>query len=256
MTEKPNIIIKNLFLIVLFVMVIITLIIMEFFDNQLFDNLIASKMVENSILRFLGGIIFMVIMFRIGLSKLFSFQKPLKSLLIIIPGLIISINNFPIIAYFSGRTVLTEPIYTVYLFTIECISIGFFEEIIFRGLILTLLLQKFPKTQKGTFQAVIFSSLIFGFIHLLNLFTGASFNNTLLQIGYSFLIGMMWAVMYLKTKNIWLIMILHASYNFFGQVMFQLGNVTNRYDIYTIVITVVIAITVTVYSVSLLNSLK
>lgn len=256
MTKKENYNIKNTTMYALVTLLITTLIIMEFFDYQFFDNSIANSSFENSLLRFSGGIIFMIIIFRLGLNKIFEFKDVSKALLIVIPALIISINNFPIFAYFDGRTDLVEPVYTVYLFALECLSIGFFEEIIFRGLILTLFLKKLPKTKQGVFQAVVLSSLVFGAVHLLNLFTGASFGNTILQIGYSFLVGMMWAVMYLKTKNIWIVMALHASYNFFGQVIFQLGNVTNRYDVYTIVITLLLSVLVTVYSLLIFRSLK
>lgn len=76
------------------------------------------------------------------------------------------------------------------------------------------------------------------------------------QIGYSFLMGMLWAVMYLKTKNVWLVMLLHATYNFFGQVMFELGTVNNRFDTVTVVITIILAIGVAVYSVLLLKGMK
>ena len=255
MTKKTNLLVKNVFLALLFIILIVTLIVIEFFNVHLFENSLASSMFENSILRFLGGVIFMVILFRLGFSKLFKFNKTLTPLILIIPALIISVNNFPISAYFNGRTSLNEPIYTIYIFALECISIGFFEEIIFRGLLLTLFLQKLPKSRKGVFGAIVLSSAVFGFIHALNLFSGASLGNTFLQIGYSFLIGMMWAVMYLKTKNIWLVMILHATYNFFGLVMFQLGDVVNRYDSITVFITVILSITVTMYSIQLFYTL-
>ena len=235
---------------------LIIFIIIEIVGISLFDNQIATRIIEDSVSRIIGGIIFMIILFSFGYKKLFRFKGPIAiSILIIIPSLIISINNFPIIAFFDGRTQLIEPVYTIYLYVIECLSIGFFEEIIFRGLVLILLLQKLPQTKRGVFLAVLYSSIIFGSIHILNLFAGASISNTLLQVGYSFLMGMMWAIIFLKTKNIWLAMFLHATYNFFGQVMFALGTVNGRYDIITIIITVSLALVVAIYMVYLLHKI-
>ena len=209
---------------------------------EIINNQLVSVMIQNSFLRIILGILFVIMLFRMGYGKLLKFNNPYKSLLIIIPGIIVAINNFPISAYFKGRTLLSEPIYTVFLFMIECLSVGFFEEIIFRVIILLL--------------AIIIPSAVFGLIHVINLFSGASLSNTLLQVGYSFLVGMMWAVMYLKTNNLWFIVMLHALYNFFGSVLFELGTVTNRYDIFTIIITSVLAILVAIYSVKLFSELS
>jgi len=62
--------------------------------------------------------------------------------------------------------------------------------------------------------------------------------------------------MFLKTGNLWLTMLLHATYNFFGQVMFYLGSVDGRYDIYTIGITTLFAVIVAGYSIILFNKLE
>ena len=87
------------------------------------------------------------------------------------------------------------------------------------------------------------------------MFAGASFGNTTLQVGYSFLMGMMWAIVFLKTKNIWIAMFLHATYNFFGQVMFALGTVDGRYDIITVIVTVLLAILVALYMIYILRKI-
>ncbi len=233
------------------------IIIVEIVGVPLFNNQIATRMIEDSISRILGGIIFMIILISLGYKTIFNFKSPfLISLIIIIPSLIISINNFPIIAFFDGRAVLTEPLYTIYIYIIECLTIGFFEEIIFRGLILAVLLQKLPQTQKGIFLAIIFSSALFGISHIVNIFAGSSVGDTFQQVGYSFLMGIMWAIVFLKTKNIWLSMFLHATYNFFGQIMFALGTVDGRYDTITIIVTVSIAMLVAVYMIYLLHKIK
>ena len=249
-------IIKNNYQIILYVLLIVGMLVIDRLNIEWSKNELASSMIENSILRFAGGVIFLVILISYGYGNLFKFNAPVKALVIIIPAFIVAINNFPISAYLNGRTEVIEPVHNIYLFLLESFSVGFFEEIIFRGMILMLLLGKLQNKSHGVLKAIIISSLIFGFVHLFNIIQGASYGNTMLQIGYSFLMGLLFAVLYLRTKNIWLIMILHALYNFFGQVMFQVGEVSNRYDAITINVTVIIGIGCAVYSVFLYIQIK
>lgn len=224
------------------------MIILAFIDIPFISQTDDRIIVRDMLIRFIGGAIVLYWMIILGYKSMFKLNHVGKSLLIMIPAFIISLNNFPIIAYFDHRAVLTEPTSQVFLFLLVCLSIGFFEEIIFRGVVLTYLLKVFSNHKLNLLYSIILSSLVFAFSHLFNLFEGASFGDTFLQIGYSFLVGMLWAVMFLKTKNIWLTMLLHASFNFFGQVMFTLGDVNNRYDSYTVGITVFLSICVAVYA--------
>lgn len=240
-------------ILVLFLIALMFLI--AFIDFNFFENAIDETIVTNFMLRFIGGLILMYMLIVFGYSWMFKFKHVGKSFLIMIPAFIISINNFPVIAFLNGRATLSDPMYRVFLFFIECLSTGFFEEIIFRGVLLVFLLKALSHLKNGVLLSIILSSLIFGFIHIFNLFSGASFGDTILQIGYSFLVGMMWAVMFLKTKNLWLTMLLHATFNFFGQVMFYLGNVDYRYDVYTVLITILFALGAAFYSYNLYKQL-
>ena len=236
---------KKYVYIVIVTVCLILMLLLEFMDISFFSNQLVTLMVKGSLSRILGGTAFIIILSRLGYHYFKPFRKPfLGSLLVIIPGLIVALNNFPIIAYLDSRAYITEPLYEIYYFAIESFSIGFFEEIIFRGVILVVLLQRLPKTRKGAFLAVVISSAIFGIIHLFNILAGASIGSTLLQVGYSFLMGMMWAVVFIKTKNIWMPIILHTTYNFFGMVLFTLGVVNGRYDTFTVISTIVLALIV------------
>jgi len=118
------------------------------------------------------------------------------------------------------------------------------------------LIKQLSHKKHNVLISIVLSSAIFGFIHIFNIFSGASISDTILQVGYSFLVGMMWAVMYLKTKNLWIVMLLHATYNFFGQVMFYLGNVDHRYDVLTIITTILFAVIAAIYSFILYKKLE
>lgn len=227
---------------------IILVILIEFVDFSSFGYAKDIDMITNTMLRIVAGTIFIIVLTGLGHGWLFRMKHVGKALIIMIPAFIIAINNFPISAYFNNRTQLVDPVYRVFLFLIECLSVGFFEEILFRGVILIFLVQKLAQRKHGIFISVILSSVFFGLSHIINLFNGASLPDTLLQIGYSSLMGMLWAVMFLRTGNLWLTMLLHATYNFFGQVMFYLGRVDNRYDNITVISTVVIAVLVLLYA--------
>lgn len=241
--DKQHLYQKIITLCLLALMIFLTFVDIPFVSNE--DD---QGIIRDILVRFIGGVIALYWMIIFGYKSLFRFKQFKKSIIIMIPALIISFNNFPIIAYLDDRAVLTEPTYRVILFMLVCLSVGFFEEIIFRGVILTFLLKSFANHEMKLLYSIVISSVIFALSHLFNLFEGASYGDTFLQIGYSFLVGMLWAVMFLKTKNIWLTMLLHASFNFFGQVMFRLGDVDHRYDSYTIGITVGLSVLVAVYA--------
>jgi uncharacterized protein len=239
---------------IIFVTLILMVIFFQFLDLSSLGYIKDVEMIKNSITRFATGIVLMFVLIQLGYGRLFYFRHIGHAFLIMIPAFLISINNFPIIAYLDGRAFLNEPDYRVILYLIECLSVGFFEEIVFRGILLVILFQQLSNAKHGMILSVIISSLVFGMLHVVNLFSGASITSTLLQIGYSFLMGMLWAVMYLKTGNLWMTMLLHASYNFFGQVMFHLGVVQGRFDIYTILITIILATGSGIYAIKLLKN--
>ena len=111
-----------------------------------------------------------------------------------------------------------------------------------------LILEGKHRTKKDVFFSIIYSSLIFGAIHIVNLFAGSGIVPVIQQLGYSFLIGAMCAVALIITKNLWMSILLHACFNFAGGVIPTLGK-GDIWDTPTIIITAVLAVIVTVYTV-------
>ena len=109
-----------------------------------------------------------------------------------------------------------------------------------------LILEGKHKTKKDVFFSIIYSSLIFGAIHIVNLFVGSGIVPVIQQLGYSFLIGAMCAVVLIITKKLWMSILLHACFNFAGGIIPNLGT-GEIWDVPTIIITAVLALTVTVY---------
>jgi membrane protease YdiL (CAAX protease family) len=123
-------------------------------------------------------------------------------------------------SFFTGTMVIdTAKPGLIILFVLLFISTGLFEEILFRGVVLTVMLQKWGSTQKGIYQSVIVSSLIFGLLHITNFFMG---RYTLLaaaaQTVYALLFGVFFAAGRLRNNSIWPVIILHAVFNMCGSL--------------------------------------
>lgn len=206
----------------------------------------ANNLIRTTASRALGGVIFLLLIKKMNYHVFGSREKEhLKGIILSVPALIIVINNLPIIGLISGNAKITTP-HLIPLFALECLAIGFFEELAFRGFVFPYVLEKLPSSRKGIFLSIVISGGVFGLVHLLNVFAGASIPATLLQIGYSFLIGAMCSVVLLRTKNIWLCVLLHAVYDFCGFLVPTLGE-GKIWDTATVIITAVLSVAVCAY---------
>lgn len=100
------------------------------------------------------------------------------------------------------------------LMVLECFAIGFYEEILFRGVLLRKFIELFGNSHRRVICAAFASSLIFGLTHLINFRTGASAAAVLTQVGYAFMIGVFFSALMLRTNwNLLWCGILHSLYD-------------------------------------------
>ena len=202
---------------------------------------------DMTVTRALGGVVFFTIVLYLGYRVNNPFVKPFwKSLLFTLPAFAVVINNLPIYPLMSSMATVTDHWSKILLLVAECFCIGFFEEYCFRGMVFLGFLEKRRDSVKGRFLAIIFTSAVFGAVHAVNLFLGASPVAVLMQIGYSFLIGAMCSVVLIKTANLWMCVILHGVFDFCGALVPTCGKGI-IWEPFTITVTVVIAVAVTVY---------
>lgn len=209
---------------------------------------VLAPLVNMTLTRGIGALVFLVLLLNEGYRVLNPLQKPFrKSLLFTLPPFLVVVNNMPILSTIWGDAYLVHkaPIYLIW-FTAECLAIGLFEELAFRGVIFLMFAEKRYTTRKGLFWSLILTSAVFGGVHLVNVLMGAGIGPTILQIGYSFLIGAMCSVVLLKTRNIWICVMLHAIYDFCGTLMPTLGAGT-WWDTPTVVFTAVLAVATAAY---------
>jgi len=99
-----------------------------------------------------------------------------------------------------------------------------FEEIVLRGVVLTMLLQVYSER-----KAIAISALAFGYVHILNLLNGLNYNNVLFVIGqiiWASIIGVLYGYMFLKTGNLYANMFLHWTANGLSNCFMFLPSVT------------------------------
>lgn len=157
---------------------------------------------------------------------------------------LVAANNFPLVGALAGQGALAAPAHTVILFALSCLATAAFEELLFRGLLLSSLMRRFAAHRTGALWAVAASSLAFGAFHLANLFSGQDIGPTLLQVGYATLIGAACACLVLFFGRLTPALLLHALYNFGGRLYHTLGTpppVTEQTVIFTACLALVAA---------------
>lgn len=95
----------------------------------------------------------------------------------------------------------------ILLISIAMLGVGFSEEILFRGFLMKAIMNKSTKV------AILLPSMIFGIIHITNLFSGANIITTILQIIYATFFALMCSMFFYKTNNIIPCMICHSITN-------------------------------------------
>ncbi|MBW1606452.1 CPBP family intramembrane glutamic endopeptidase [Lactobacillus sp. Sy-1] len=126
-----------------------------------------------------------------------------------------------------------------------CFSIGpgIYEEYVFRGVVLSALIDRFKHSHYwGIIKAVILSSILFGSMHLVNLI-GQPSTETILQSITAMIMGLFLAAICIRTKSILPGMILHALSNFVQNSLINSNNLFALiYYIIVIVLTIILLI--------------
>ncbi len=106
--------------------------------------------------------------------------------------------------YFSNTELVCATIVT-YTLT------GIFEELLFRGVVLNAFQDAFAKkSAKTIWMSLVLSALAFGLMHLTNLASGQNVVGTLMQVIEATAVGLCFGAVYLRCRNIWVVVILHA----------------------------------------------
>jgi len=212
-------------------------------DPTFTQDATAQQLLKMLISRAFGSLVFL---FVLCYTRYRLWQRPRWGhLAVLLPALAVAVNNLPILALIRGWA-WVERYDLVLLFATDSLMIGIFEELAFRGVLFPAMLEKRRGTRKEILLTTALSSAVFGLIHLVNLFEGAGVGPTVLQVGYSFLIGGMCAIVLLKTGNLLWCILLHAIYDFCGQLIPTVG-AGALWDTPTVIITAILGVAVLVW---------
>lgn len=203
---------------------------------------VTRDMINMTLTRGIGALVFFVTLLALAYRVTDPRLKPVgRAWLFCLPALLVAVNNIPWLGLLSGRVTITGSAGQIAWFLAESLAIGLFEELAFRGVVLLMLTEKRHASRADLLRGILLSSAIFGLVHLTNLLMGADPAAVLLQLGYSFLIGAMCAVVLFKTANIWLCVLIHAVYDVGGNMVGRVA--TGRlWDTPTVVITAILGV--------------
>lgn len=124
-----------------------------------------------------------------------------------IPLLVIEI--LPIVsAGFSSEVTVFQYI-ILFFFTV---AVGFNEEIYFRGLAFKAM------EEKGRKQAIIWTSVIFGVLHLINALNNKDVLYLILQMFFALLVGFVLAEIVSISRSLWGVILWHAAHDYIASV--------------------------------------
>lgn len=220
----------------------IVLVVLEMFPIVYSDNHVLDPLIKVIVTRAVGSLVFIPLSIYMGYNIFgFTSNGRIKVLVCTLVPLAVVVNNMPIIGLITQKAYITEPVSYILVFALEAFMIGLFEEFAFRGVLFPYILENRRSSSKSIFWATVLSSSAFGAVHLLNVFAGAGVGGVFLQVGYSFLIGGMCAIVLLYTRCIWLCVALHAIYDFCGYLIPTLGEGI-IWDPITITITAILGV--------------
>lgn len=168
----------------------------------------------------LTGCLLFVLLARFGWLNMAGFTHPRQWRVLWLgwPLLIFTLING--LDFLSGNLIIdTSKPLLLLLNLLAALSTGWIEEVLGRGAVLVSLLQKWGRTRKGVYLAVLVSSALFGILHILNFLQGRlPLINTLSQMTFAVFFGIVFAACMLRNRSIWPMIFLHAAIDWAGNL--------------------------------------
>lgn len=148
---------------------------------------------------------------RLGLQSIAGFSKtPLRNKKLLLVPLILIL----LVAKKIFQTDLSQIVWIdMFLLAVWVLSVGLFEEIAFRGLLQANFLRYYKEKKNGVIKSVVWSSVIFGLLHLLNITNG--WIGEISQVGVATIFGMIFGALVIRTGRLYPFVIFHAVFDFF-----------------------------------------
>ena len=221
--EKRNVFLYFIVMLVIFVAVEL---LCQILPSLLLYNIKSNKYGSELLLEMLFAFVVLIVMLFFKNSYVFT-EKKMKfvdSVLLGLPMLIVILINI----YFNYSSLETINYPNLINLLLYCTFIGIGEEFLCRGFLQNEFIERFGDSKKHILLSILFSSLIFGLMHITNVLTGQSLFETIMQVLQATSIGILFGSIYYKSKNIWSVIFLHGLYDF--SIMLSDINVIKSYD--------------------------
>ena len=197
----------------------------------------------------------------------FRFKEMGKGFLLAWFGILVAVLIFLMsLTQLPKGSLIVPNLWHILVCMFATMTTGIFEEILCRGFALKILLSKIGNTKKGIIKACFVSSLFFGLAHFYNIISVGEILPVTFQVIYATAVGFYFAALYLRTKRLWILIIVHALINFssmvFGaivspDILAQLDQTQEEVNILGVIIgTAVIAVPFTIAGIILIRKVN
>lgn len=192
---------------------VILMLVINVLAGLILGPIIASKYGEFIIIEGLFALFIFLLLIKNKHQNIFleSHEKLWKSLLLGLPLIIVSI--YSLIKNIIELDGIISPVALAGLI-IYTILIGLFEEFLFRGWFQKSLIKKFGKDRKHIILSIVITSVVFGLIHMTNIFSGQPLATTILQTISAIAIGITLGAIYFRSNNIFSVAMIHSFWDF------------------------------------------
>lgn len=147
--------------------------------------------------------------------KIYLLGKNQFKVIYILPLLVCVLIFTNFFANIREYNVFDIPFYIIYLYIAKTLIGAFFEELFFRGFVVSYSI----KFLKKKHIICLISAIIFGIPHIINYFNQFyTFQSVLYQVILATSLGFLYASIYLKTKSLLLIILFHFINNFVANI--------------------------------------
>lgn len=164
--------------------------------------------------QFLLAVMVLLIMRKIGIfhKQEYAGKTIGKGLFIGLVGVVYALVQFTV-DFFGNFAYAQIPDFTYFMSTVFiAFTTGLFEEMLVRGFAYNNFKRNFGDSLEGVKKSILWSSVLFGAIHIVNLkgFDLSSILTVLSQMIYATILGMFFALVYIQSKSMWTVIIIHA----------------------------------------------
>ena len=160
---------------------------------------------SSSVGRIIVGVALLVIF-----QRMFTDERPFNNLAIVLPALLFA--GWNLFYNLSSGNAFGGPAFFIEA-ALTAAAPAIFEEVIFRGISIHNLKAK----GHDALACMLISALLFSAVHLTNL-VGQDVATVALQVGYSLVVGMVFAAIYLKNGSVVQVMVAHFLIDFTNRI--------------------------------------